>query len=61
LLRVVESEPPGPVELIDGRVVPGILFDEATAKTHREITALGGWREYLDSRSDVSKSSGKRR
>jgi AGZA family xanthine/uracil permease-like MFS transporter len=46
----------GPVELIDGRVVPGILFDEATAKRHPEITALGGWREYLGSRSDVSKS-----
>jgi len=60
LLRVVEGEPPGlyrgPVELIDGRVVPGILFDEATAKTHPEITELGGWREYLGSRSDVSKS-----
>jgi AGZA family xanthine/uracil permease-like MFS transporter len=60
LLRVIEGEPPGlyrgPVELIDGRVVPGILFDEATAKTHPEITALGGWREYLGSKSDVSKS-----
>jgi AGZA family xanthine/uracil permease-like MFS transporter len=60
LLRVVEGEPPGlyrgPVELIDGRVVPGILFDEATAKTHPEITDLGGWRQYLGSRSDVSKS-----
>ncbi len=60
LLRVIEGEPPGlyrgPVELIDGRVVPGILFDEATAKTHPEITALGGWREYLGSKSDVSSS-----
>jgi len=60
LLRVIEGEPPGlyrgPVELLDGRVVPGILFDEATAKTHPEITALGGWREYLGSKSDVSKS-----
>ena len=60
LLRVIEGEPPGlyrgPVELVDGRVVPGILFDEATAKTHPEITALGGWREYLGSRSDVAKS-----
>jgi AGZA family xanthine/uracil permease-like MFS transporter len=58
LLRVVEGEPPGlyrgPVELIDGRVVPGILFDEATAKTHPEITASGGWREYVDSKSGVS-------
>jgi gamma-glutamylcyclotransferase (GGCT)/AIG2-like uncharacterized protein YtfP len=60
LLRVIEGEPPGlyrgPVELVDGRVVPGILFDEATAKSHPEITALGGWREYLGSRSDVAKS-----
>jgi hypothetical protein len=30
------------VELIDGRAVPGILFDEATTKTHPEITELGG-------------------
>ena len=43
------------MELIDGRTVPGILFDEATAKTHPEITEQGGWREYLGSRSDVSK------
>ena len=46
----------GRCELIDGRVVPGILFDEATAKTHPEITELGGWREYVSSKSDVSKS-----
>jgi AGZA family xanthine/uracil permease-like MFS transporter len=60
LLRVIEGEPPGlyrgPVELIDGRVVPGILFDEAAAKSHPEITTLGGWREYLGSKADVSKS-----
>jgi hypothetical protein len=44
------------VELIDGRVVPGILFDETTAKTHPEITASGGRRENLGSRSDVTQS-----
>jgi len=61
LLRVVEGEPPGlyrgPVELIAGRVVPSILFDEATAKTHREITELGGWREYVGSKSEVASAT----
>ena len=60
LLRVIEGEPPGlyrgPVELVDGRVVPGILFDEATAKSHPEITRLGGWREYIGSKADVANS-----
>jgi AGZA family xanthine/uracil permease-like MFS transporter len=53
LLKVIEGEPPGlyrgPVELADGRVVPGILFDEATAKKHPDITEHGGWRAYVAS------------
>ncbi len=53
LLKVIEGEPPGlyrgPVELADGRVVPGILFDEETAKKHPEITEHGGWRGYIAS------------
>lgn len=51
LLKVIEGEPPGlyrgPVTLADGRVVPGILFDEEKARQHPEITSYGGWRGYL--------------
>lgn len=54
LLRVVENEPPGlyrgPVELSDGRVVPGILFNAEDAKKHPDITEHGGWRGYLASK-----------
>lgn len=50
--RVEAGEPPnlyrGPVELEDGRIVPGILFPREVieAAGHREISAFGGWREY---------------
>ncbi len=51
LLKVIEGEPPGlyrgPVELADGRVVPGILFRRDLAEEHPEITRHGGWRQYL--------------
>jgi AGZA family xanthine/uracil permease-like MFS transporter len=50
LLKVIEGEPPdlyrGPVELIDGRVVPGILYAREMAEVHPDITAHGGWRQY---------------
>ena len=50
LLKVVEGEPAGlyrgPVELADGRTVPGILFDRSAAESHPEITQHGGWRNY---------------
>jgi len=50
LLRVVEREPAhlyrGPVELKDGRVVPGILFPRHLAEQHLDITSHGGWRQY---------------
>ena len=59
LLKVVEGEPPGlyrgPVELADGRVVPGILFDEQAAKKHPDITKHGGWRAYTDSKAKSKK------
>lgn len=53
--RVEAGEPPGlyrgPVELDDGRVVPGILYPREMAEGHhREITEFGGWREYWASR-----------
>ena len=45
--RVHAGEPPnlyrGPVELADGRVVPGILFPREIAEAgHRDITEFGG-------------------
>lgn len=50
--RVEAGEPPGlyrgPVELEDGRVVPGILFPREMTAGHREITEFGGWREYWE-------------
>ena len=53
--RVEAGEPPGlyrgPVELEDGRVIPGILYPRELAEgNHREITEFGGWREYWESR-----------
>jgi len=56
VLRAVEAgEPPnlyrGPVELSDGRVVDGILYPRALAESaHKDISAYGGWREYIASR-----------
>jgi AGZA family xanthine/uracil permease-like MFS transporter len=51
LLRVIESEPEGlyrgPIELADGRVVPGILYRRERAVQHPDITEHGGWRQYL--------------
>lgn len=53
LLHVIEGEPPGlyrgPVELADGRVVPGILYDKAMARQHPDITEFGDWRTYMAS------------
>ena len=52
--RVEAGEPPGlyrgPVELEDGRVVPGILYPREMTASHREITEFGGWRAYVASR-----------
>ena len=54
LLKVVEGEPPGlhrgAVTLADGRVVPGILYDENMAKQHPDITHHGNWRKYMASK-----------
>lgn len=56
--RVHAGEPPnlyrGPVELADGRVVPGILFPREIAEAgHRDITEFGGWREYWAARDAI--------
>lgn len=55
--RVEAGEPPGlyrgPVQLSDGRIVPGILFPREMAEgIHLDITEFGGWREYLATRED---------
>jgi AGZA family xanthine/uracil permease-like MFS transporter len=54
--RVVRGEPPGlyvgSVELVDGRVVPGVLFDAgALQPTDKDISAHGGWRAYIARRA----------
>jgi AGZA family xanthine/uracil permease-like MFS transporter len=54
--RVVRGEPPGlyvgSVELSDGRVVPGVLFAaESLGPTDQDISAHGGWRAYIASRT----------
>ncbi|UOX99956.1 allophanate hydrolase-related protein [Blastococcus sp. PRF04-17] len=50
LLKVIENEPAGlhrgPVQLADGRVVPGILYSREMAERHPDITLHGGWRQY---------------
>ena len=50
--RVVRGEPAGlyvgSVELADGRVVPGVLFDrDQIQASDRDISEFGGWRAYL--------------
>jgi gamma-glutamylcyclotransferase (GGCT)/AIG2-like uncharacterized protein YtfP len=55
LERLEAGEPPGlyrgSVALHDGRVVQGILFPRQLAEgIHRDITAYGGWREYIAAR-----------
>ena len=52
--RVEAGEPPrlyrGPVELLDGRVVDGILYPREFAEgRHRDISEYGDWRKYMDS------------
>jgi gamma-glutamylcyclotransferase (GGCT)/AIG2-like uncharacterized protein YtfP len=53
LARLEAGEPPnlyrGPVRLIDGRVVDGILYPRELAEgIHRDISAYGGWRAFID-------------
>jgi gamma-glutamylcyclotransferase (GGCT)/AIG2-like uncharacterized protein YtfP len=53
LERVEAGEPPhlyrGPVELEDGRVVPGILYPREMAEGHHpDISSFGGWRAYAE-------------
>jgi gamma-glutamylcyclotransferase (GGCT)/AIG2-like uncharacterized protein YtfP len=57
--RVTAGEPPhlyrGPVQLSDGRVVEGILFPRQLADgVHRDISAFGGWRAYVEAQQSES-------
>ena len=51
LVGILLNEPPGlcigKVLLEDGNVVLGVLGEPALVEGHREITAYGGWRDYL--------------
>ena len=52
--RVEAGEPPhlyrGPVRLLDGRIVDGILFPRALAEgRHKDISEFGDWRAYVAS------------
>jgi gamma-glutamylcyclotransferase (GGCT)/AIG2-like uncharacterized protein YtfP len=54
--RAVEAgEPPGlylgPVTILPGRRVLGILYPRELTVQHRDISAFGGWREYMRSRA----------
>jgi len=53
--RVEAGEPPdlycGPVRLVDGRTVRGILYPRALAEgRHPDISEFGDWRAYMASR-----------
>ena len=40
----------GPIELDDGRMVPGFLAAAGALDSAIDITHHGGWRTYMDSR-----------
>ena len=53
---ILLNEPPGltigKVRLADGATVLGVLGEDAAVEGQREITAYGGWRSYLRSKSE---------
>lgn len=55
LAQVLVSEPPGlaigKVLLDDGSIVLGVLGEPFLCEGQKEITAFGGWRAYMASRS----------
>ena len=57
LTGILLNEPPGlcigKVRLEDGAIVLGVLSEPALVEGHREITAYGGWRNYLAQRLTV--------
>ncbi len=54
LKEVLSKEPPGltikEITLIDGTSVQGVVGLESITKGQKEITAYGGWRNYLASK-----------
>jgi gamma-glutamylcyclotransferase (GGCT)/AIG2-like uncharacterized protein YtfP len=62
LAGILLSEPPGlaigKVKLADGSSVLGVLGENALVEGQREITAHGGWRNYLRSRASSSSKEG---
>jgi carbamate kinase len=57
LAGILLNEPPGlaigKVRLADGSTVLGVLGENALVEGQREITAHGGWRSYIKSKSEV--------
>jgi hypothetical protein len=55
LASILLREPPGlaigKVRLADGSTVLGVLGESARVEGQREITAYGGWRRYVESKS----------
>jgi hypothetical protein len=44
----------GKVRLRDGTVVLGVLAEAILCERQREISSFGGWRNYIESRSDLA-------
>ena len=61
LAGILLNEPPGlaigKVRLADGSIVLGVLGENALVEGQREITAHGGWRKYIQSKSEKSGGS----
>jgi AGZA family xanthine/uracil permease-like MFS transporter len=61
--RRVEADEPehlyrGPIQLEDGRIVPGILYPrEQIRPEHRDISAHGSWRGYIEERDGPHRGS----
>lgn len=51
ITELLEKEPPGlsvgKIELVSGEWIPGILGESYITNGQKEITAWGGWREYI--------------
>jgi len=60
IAAVLLSEPAGlcvgKVQLSDGQVVLGVLGEPFLCEQQLEITAYGGWRDYLQARSATPKA-----
>lgn len=58
LISVLENEPPGlcvgKVRLANGETVLGVLGEPYLCEGMREITALGGWRAYVEAGAAVT-------